>query len=33
MMRMVMLQRVFDTVSKAVQSYDGMLTAVDKMKQ
>jgi flagellar basal-body rod protein FlgG len=32
MMRMVMLQRVFDTVSKAVQSYDGMLASVDKMK-
>lgn len=33
MMRMVMIQRVFDTVSKAVQSYDGMLTAVSQMKQ
>jgi len=33
MMRMVMIQRVFDTVSKAVQSYDGMLTAVNQMKQ
>jgi flagellar basal-body rod protein FlgG len=33
MMRMVMIQRVFDTVSKAVQSYDGMLTSVDRMKQ
>jgi len=33
MMRMVMVQRVFDTVSKAVQSYDGMLASVDKMKQ
>jgi flagellar basal-body rod protein FlgG len=32
MMRMVMIQRVFDTVSKAVQSYDGMLASVDKMK-
>jgi flagellar basal-body rod protein FlgG len=32
MMRMVMIQRVFDTVSKAVQSYDGMLTAVERMK-
>jgi len=32
MMRMVMIQRVFDTVSKAVQSYDGMLAAVEKMK-
>ncbi len=33
MMRMVMIQRVFDTVSKAVQSYDGMLASVDRMKQ
>jgi len=33
MMRMVMIQRVFDTVSKAVQSYDGMLTAIERMKQ
>jgi flagellar basal-body rod protein FlgG len=33
MMRMVMIQRVFDTVSKAVQSYDGMLTSVNNMKQ
>lgn len=33
MMRMVMIQRVFDTVSKAVQSYDSMLTAVERMKQ
>jgi len=32
MMRMVMIQRVFDTVSKAVQSYDGMLASVEKMK-
>jgi flagellar basal-body rod protein FlgG len=32
MMRMVMLQRVFDTVSKAVQSYDGMLASVNTMK-
>jgi len=32
MMRMVMAQRVFDTVSKAVQAYDGMLDAVIKMK-
>jgi len=32
MMRMVMIQRVFDTVSKAVQSYDGMLTAIERMK-
>ncbi|MFH1683847.1 MAG: flagellar basal-body rod protein FlgG [Candidatus Margulisiibacteriota bacterium] len=33
MMRMVMVQRVFDTVTKAVQSYEGMLTSVDRMKQ
>jgi len=32
MMRMVIVQRIFDTVSKAVQSYDGMLASVDKMK-
>ena len=32
MMKMVMIQRVFDTVSKAVQSYDGMLASVEKMK-
>ncbi len=33
MMRMVMVQRIFDTVSKAVQSYDGMLSSVNSMKQ
>jgi flagellar basal-body rod protein FlgG len=33
MMRMVMVQRVFDTVTKAVQSYEGMLASLDKMKQ
>jgi flagellar basal-body rod protein FlgG len=33
MMRMVMVQRVFDTVTKAVQSYEGMLTSLDRMKQ
>lgn len=33
MMRMVMVQRVFDTVSKAVQSYEGMLTSLERMKQ
>ncbi|MFH1710056.1 MAG: flagellar basal-body rod protein FlgG [bacterium] len=32
MMRMVMIQRIFETVSKAVQSYDGMLASVEKMK-
>jgi len=33
MMRMIMVQRVFDTVSKAVQAYDGMLTALERIKQ
>jgi flagellar basal-body rod protein FlgG len=33
MMRMVMVQRVFDSVTKAVQSYEAMLTSVDRMKQ
>ncbi|MCU0641381.1 MAG: flagellar basal-body rod protein FlgG [Candidatus Margulisbacteria bacterium] len=33
MMRMVMVQRVFDTVSKAVQSYQGMLNTLQQMKQ
>lgn len=33
MMRMVMVQRVFDTVTKAVQSYEGMLTSIEKLKQ
>jgi len=32
MMRMVIIQRVFDTVTKAVQSYDGMLTSIERMK-
>jgi flagellar basal-body rod protein FlgG len=32
MMRMVIVQRVFDTVTKAVQSYEGMLTALERMK-
>lgn len=32
MMRMIMSQRVFDTVTKAVQSYEAMLTAVERMK-
>ncbi len=32
MMRMVMVQRVFDTVTKAVQSYEGMLASLEKMK-
>jgi len=33
MMKMVMVQRVFDTVSKAVQTYDGMLAALERIKQ
>lgn len=33
MMKMVMVQRVFETVSKAIQVYDGMLAAVEKIKQ
>jgi len=33
MMRMVMVQRVFDIIAKAVQSYETMLTAVGNMKQ
>lgn len=33
MMRMIMVQRVFDTVSKAVQAYDGMLQSLDRIKQ
>ncbi|MCX5750685.1 MAG: flagellar basal-body rod protein FlgG [Candidatus Saganbacteria bacterium] len=33
MMQMVMVQRVFDTIAKAVQSYDAMLTAIGNMKQ
>ena len=33
MMRMVMVQRVFDTVSKAVQAYDGMLATLERIKQ
>ncbi len=32
MMKMIMVQRVFDTVSKAVQSYEAMLTALERMK-
>lgn len=32
MMNMVMVQRVFDTVTKAVQSYEGMLASLEKMK-
>ncbi|KAF0133478.1 MAG: flagellar basal-body rod protein FlgG [Candidatus Saganbacteria bacterium] len=32
MMRMVMIQRIFETITKAVGSYEGMLTALEKMK-
>lgn len=32
MMRMVMVQRVFDTITKAVASYEGMLTSLERMK-
>jgi len=33
MMRMVLVQRVFDTITKAVSSYEGMLTSLERMKQ
>lgn len=33
MMKMVMVQRVFDTVTKSVQSYEAMLTSLERMKQ
>lgn len=33
MMRMVMIQRVFDTITKAVSSYENMLTSLERMKQ
>ncbi|MFA4905320.1 MAG: flagellar basal-body rod protein FlgG [Candidatus Margulisiibacteriota bacterium] len=32
MMRMVVIQRVFDTLTKAVNSYEGMLTSLSQMK-
>jgi flagellar basal-body rod protein FlgG len=32
MMRMVIIQRVFDTLTKAVSSYEGMLTKLENMK-
>ncbi len=32
MMRLVMVQRVFDTVTKAVSSYEAMLTSLERMK-
>ena len=32
MMRMVLVQRVFDTITKAVSSYEGMLTKLENMK-
>jgi len=31
-MRMVTVQRVFDTVTKAVQSYEAMLASIQRMK-
>ncbi|MFH1386947.1 MAG: flagellar basal-body rod protein FlgG [bacterium] len=33
MMKMVMVQRVFDTVTKSVASYEAMLTSLERMKQ
>jgi flagellar basal-body rod protein FlgG len=33
MMQMVKVQRVFDTITKAVQSYEAMLTSLERMKQ
>lgn len=32
MMKMVISQRIFDTITKAVQSYEGLLTSLDRMK-
>lgn len=32
MMRMIMVQRVFETITKAVSSYEGILTSIEKMK-
>ena len=32
MMRMVMVQRMFDIITKAVASYEGMLASLEKMK-
>jgi flagellar basal-body rod protein FlgG len=32
MMRMVMVQRVFDTITKAVSTYEGMMTTLERMK-
>jgi flagellar basal-body rod protein FlgG len=32
MMRMVMVQRVFDSITKAVSTYEGMLTTLERMK-
>lgn len=32
MMRMVMIQRVFETITKAVSGYEGMMTALERMK-
>lgn len=33
MMRMVMVQRLFDTITKAVSTYESMLTSIERMKQ
>jgi len=33
MMRMVMVQRMFDAITKAVSSYEAILTSVQRMKQ
>ncbi|MFH0887288.1 MAG: flagellar basal-body rod protein FlgG [bacterium] len=33
MMRMIAVQRVFDTITKAVTSYEGMLTSLQQMRQ
>jgi len=32
MMKMIMIQRVFDTVTKAIQSYEGMVSSAIQMK-
>lgn len=32
MMRMIIVQRIFDTITKAVQSYDTMLTSIGRMR-
>lgn len=32
MMRMVMVQRIFDSITKVVSTYEGMLTSLERMK-